>query len=334
MSNQEDKSQEIVKRTRKLYYRIDEKYLVFGIFFLISSILWFLIALSKEYTTVIDVPVKYINIPKDKALINKPVTSLRVEVHAHGFSLLKYYLNLNVKVANVDVERMMQTDNTDVNNPRYFVSTKYSQKRLLKNLSAEYAVHDIMPDSLVFQFSKIVSKKVKVKPNFSLQFQKQHKLKGELVSIPDCVTVFGPFLIIDTLKEVYTKHLEVENLSTATSKNVAVKEYPNLRISPTRVTVAINVEKFTEQIVSVPISLINLPKDYTVTLNQEQVDIRFVVGISEFGMVREKDFIVEVDCEHISDMPDRLQVKLKSFPSNIQMVGFVPKSVEYVLVKK
>lgn len=333
MSNGEKKSQLIVKETKKLYYRVDKKYIIFAVFFLISSVLWFLIALSKEYTTIINIPVRYVGIPKNKALINKPATSLQVEVKAHGFSLLKHYMKFDMTVAVIDVEQMMRSDNLDENNHRYFVSTKYSQKQLLKNVSAEYVVHDIMPDSLIFYFSDIVSKKVKVKPNFTLLFQKQHKQKGDLISKPDSVMVSGPFLLIDTLQEVETEHLEIDDLSTSTSKNVAIATYQNIRVSPSRVKVDIAVEKFTEQIISVPIKMINLPTEYSVSLTQTTAEVRFVIGISDFGTVSDTDFLVEVDCHAISEMPDRLSVKLKHFPSNIELIGFLPKNVEYVLVK-
>lgn len=321
----------IRKGTQRILLRIDRRYIVFGIFFIISSILWFLIALNRRYTTVLDYSITYTNIPENKAILNQPAKIMEVEVTAHGFALLKHYLHLNLDIIQVDVKKLMKQDFNE-SQPTYYILTKPAQKQLTQNLSSELQVLSIMPDSLVFQFSEVVSKKVKVIPNFTLEFEKQHKQQGELEVIPDSVTVSGPKLMLDTLEQIHTKHLKIDGLNSSTSRNIAIRKIESLQIEPKRVVVNINIEKYTEQILKIPITTINVPKSDSVDLEQKFIDVRFVVGISDFGTIEAQDFKAEVDCKNILDMPDRLNVQLISFPSNIRLIGYTPKNVNYVLI--
>ncbi len=69
--------------------RNDKQVIVFLVCLFIATTLWFLNALSKDYTTIVSYPVKYINPPKNQFLANKPPSKFDLKVEAHGFTLLR-----------------------------------------------------------------------------------------------------------------------------------------------------------------------------------------------------------------------------------------------------
>jgi len=60
----------------------------------LASFLWFLNALEKRYTDHIIIPVRYINLPKNKDLTGKLPEKLDLTVDAFGYTLLQYKLSL------------------------------------------------------------------------------------------------------------------------------------------------------------------------------------------------------------------------------------------------
>lgn len=61
--------------------------LTFVICLAVSALLWFLVALSKEYTVTYDYKVNYIDLPKGKHQVIAP-TTIRLTLKAKGFALL------------------------------------------------------------------------------------------------------------------------------------------------------------------------------------------------------------------------------------------------------
>ena len=64
--------------------------LVFALLF------WSLIKLSKDYKTVISVPVSYINVPQDKLIQKEPLSNIEVQVKGTGFRLIRLSFTNNV----------------------------------------------------------------------------------------------------------------------------------------------------------------------------------------------------------------------------------------------
>ncbi|HYQ59128.1 MAG TPA: hypothetical protein VEP89_17420, partial [Draconibacterium sp.] len=71
----------------------DKRVVVFLVCVFIATVLWFLNALEKDYTTTISYPVRYVSPPDHQFLANKPPEKLDLKVDAHGFTLLRHKLS-------------------------------------------------------------------------------------------------------------------------------------------------------------------------------------------------------------------------------------------------
>ena len=61
----------------------------FLLFLGVSALIWLLITLSKEYTSSLDLYVKFTNVPQDKMLVNNNVQQIKVDVKASGFKIIR-----------------------------------------------------------------------------------------------------------------------------------------------------------------------------------------------------------------------------------------------------
>jgi hypothetical protein len=77
--------------------RQDKRVIVFLGCLAISTFLWFLNALSKDYETTLIYPVKYVNLPDKRFLANDPPSNLELTIQAHGFTLLKNKVNMKLE---------------------------------------------------------------------------------------------------------------------------------------------------------------------------------------------------------------------------------------------
>ena len=97
------KRNKITERLKALQFHIDRNIISYGICVVIASILWFLNALNKEYTSKITYPVKYTDFPQGKFLVSDPPQNISLEVKANGFTLLAYRLRTSFRPIVVNI---------------------------------------------------------------------------------------------------------------------------------------------------------------------------------------------------------------------------------------
>lgn len=72
---------------------IKRNVVTYGVCVIIATVLWFLNALNKEYTTENTYPIKYMDLPKGKLLVSEPPKEMTLAIKAHGFALLRYSIS-------------------------------------------------------------------------------------------------------------------------------------------------------------------------------------------------------------------------------------------------
>ena len=201
-------------------------------------------------------------------------------------------------------------------------------------MSSEIQILDITPDSLIFQFSERAEKMVPVVPELTLKFEKQYMQVSPFIVEPDSVRISGPKLIIDTIQQVFTEPAMVENVSSPVENEYNLSRISKVEMDPSEVWVRVQVEKFTEASMKVPIEVINLPDSLVLRAFPAQVTVSFQVGMNAYKTLNEHFFRAVVDYAEAGTMlANTLQVKLVRMPDYIQSVNYTPKTVEYILEK-
>jgi hypothetical protein len=308
---------------------------VFLICVLISAIFWFLTALSKNYTSLINFPVVYINMPEDKVLTRKMPNHLSLELNARGFSLLAYHLrffrdSVYVDVSNLNLVRL---------NGNYYegkIPTVTKINKIAAQFSSEIKLQRVYPDTLYFSFGNKTSKEVPIKLNYSITFEKQFRLYDRIIFSPASISIEGLETLIDSIQVIETDSVIFENLNQSLSIDVPImipEKYSSLSFSQQIINVTIPVEKYTEASVEIPIEVANLPEELSIKLFPETVTLTYIVGFSDFSKVNNQLFSARVDFSK-RDNTNRLSVELIQFPEFIQPLKHSPTKVEYIIRKK
>jgi hypothetical protein len=319
-------------------YRIKnpKKLMVYGIFVLLSTVFWLLSALSENYSTTIRYPVKFTNLPKKSVLINELPDKVDLKVEAHGFTLLRYKISrsiipLNINVKNYTLLKVPESES------RYFLLSRYTQQKITNQLRDDIKVIEIQPDSFIFEFTEIIRKQVVIKPSVKYDLQRQYLVK-EVKCEPDSMLVSGPKYLIDTLRYLETKAMNLGNLDHSIKRNVALKSIDRISSGEKRVQLSLEIEKYTQTSFQIPVEVVNAPDEYNLKLFPEQVSVSFLVALSDFEKVKPYHFKLiakyEDSSSRIVKKTPKLKVELKKYPSFVSSIDIYPTQLDYLLEKR
>src|SRR5690554_2784233 len=307
----------------------DRRIFIFSVCLLIATTLWFLDALSKDYTTTMTYNVKYVNPPRNLFLANTPPPKIDLRVQAHGFTLMRHKLAFSFSPLLLDLTALSQS----IDSTQYTVQVTSEKiiRRIDHQISKEISITEVTPRNIILQFDTLHSKIVPVKPMVTLNFKPQFNLNDTVQADPVSVEIAGPAGLIDTITSLQTLPVTFNDLETSVRQSIRILHPDHTSIYPDRVSLNVPVERFTEKKVTLPVQIINMPEDANIKLFPAQVNIAFMVGLSNYDNVSSTDFTAWVDFEQISSQQETLEVQVEAKPEFIQLIKVSPASVEYLI---
>ena len=320
----------------QLFNKINRDVLTYLVFLLIAIAIWYLDALSKDYTADMKFAVRYTDLPDDKVLTNTPPKYLTLTINAQGFTLLKYRMGLIFNP--MTLEANYQTLRRKNNSPQgeYFLVTQSAFDRIASQLSSDVRLRQVAPDTLNFLLSETIRKKITVKPALQLQFDKGFFPRGEMQIKPAEITVTGPRAIVDTMKYVYTRANVFKRLKDTLKTSVELQSVHLLRYSANEVQIEQTIERFTEATITAPIEAINLPGKLTMKMFPGTVTINCMVPVVDYEKLQPNMFRVVVDYNSVKDAMDnqtKAKVTISRTPDYVIDVKFNPKNVDFIIEK-
>ena len=302
---------------------------MFSIFLMVSIFIWFLNALSKNYTSVIEFPLEYTDFPEERVFVGELPQNLDLRVNADGYTILRYQtfrkpVPISFKVSAFTMNR------PGLDSSRAYILTRYLTDQVSRQLPPELQLLEIKPDTLHFQFARKVSRMVKVRPDFTYEVDKQFTIKDGIVLKPDSIVVTGPDLILDTLNYVYTVKSNLGLLSRNFSDKVRLRKAGDLEYSGSRVNCTIELERFTEVQLSIPIEVMNLPDTISIQTFPSRVKLTCNIGLSKYDRMEGNLFRAVVDFTDIDEKTKLLDVDIQNIPVYLLSYEYYPKSVEFL----
>lgn len=330
MTEQSNTIQKIVRKAssnRRLY--------VFLFCLSLSLLFWLLNALSKTSTTEVLFKVSYVNQPMNKVILNELPKQLSIKIKGLGFDLMGYKLRLRQSGVKVDLSRLERL-NDEVRTST--LATSSFSNAIGNQLGEQIEIKAIFPDSIRFLLDKRVEKKVKIIANTTLNFKKQFQQYGKTIIKPAITTVSGPASILDTLTEIYTADLIVNDLAETITESIGFNSVyleSKLLFNPQKVVLHIPVEKFTETTIMVNVKAINVPDSLEIKPIPSEVEVKFIIPLSKMAKLTSTTFNAEIDYHQMNEnFNHKLKVLLTQYPAYIQSLTLNPRKVEYILKKR
>ncbi len=302
--------------------------------FSIALIFWFLIALSKDYSATLSFPVNYTNLPGQKVVVNNLPSTIRLNIKASGFKILAHKFSKGKSPVDVDVDVRIGTT-LDPSSDVLVIPTKTFAADFYERLGSDVSILNFIPDSIVFNFSYKSFKRVPLKLNALISFEKQYDTTGASILEPDSINISGPSSVINKIDFISTEQITLEKVKESFSKKIKLASNKLIVLSDTIVKVTIPVEKFTEESIEVPVKAIHVPQGYSLKTFPDKVSVKYTVALSRYSEVNASLFETVVDATNIDGQnSNKIKVELVSIPFFIKLTGIEPERVDYILRKQ
>jgi hypothetical protein len=310
--------------------RSNQRLIIFAICLFIATILWFLNALSKNYTTEIAYPVKYVNMPKNKFIINEPPRKLQLRVNAHGFTLLRYKLRLAFSPVVLNISELME-ENKVASGSFYNIQSGSIQDNISRQISSDINILNIRPPTLQLAFDSLESRFVPVGTNLEIQYLSRFNQAGDIQIIPSFIEITGPRAVVEQIDTIFTQRRQFKNIKSNIEKETALEIPEKITVDPPKVLILIPVDEFTEKSFTLPLVIKSLPSDLKVRLFPQQAEVSFSIGLKQFTDITPDTFSLYVDWEESGNGVLNLPVRINDIPEGIKSLKISPSHVEYLI---
>lgn len=156
MTENDDRS--MGKNEKKRIGGINSDVVVFAFFLLLSFTLWYLNSLGKEAEADIRFPVRFVNIPTGRVLVEDTPSRINLSVKGPGYSILKLKYPGRKTPLTIDLSKVTYKRDTGSKSPEYYILTSGLAKSFTVQLRSGCDVISIKPDTLFISFGKGDSK--------------------------------------------------------------------------------------------------------------------------------------------------------------------------------
>lgn len=313
--------------------RMNKQFYIILICFFISSVFWLLLALSHDYPSKITLPVKYINLPGKKVVMNEMPANISVQFKTSGFKIISFGFQKNHSPVEVDVASSLSV--SSLNSEVLAIPTQTFLEDFSKELGNDVSITGFQPDSIIFSFSDIITKKIPVVLSLQLSFEKQYDTTGSPEIFPVEIEVSGPPSIVQKLKSIRTENVKLENVKTPVKMKAKLIGSRLLSFDKDFIEIKIPVEKFTEGSADVEINPVNVRFGYTLKTFPEKVKILYLVALSQYNKVEYSMFDAVIDANNLKEkQTSKLDVSVITSPSFVRITKLEPDKVDYILRKQ
>lgn len=297
------------------------------LFFLIFSVIvWIFVQFSKEYTELVEIPVNYINVPLDKIITEDNPSTLTLRMENTGFKIA--WFSLFPPTFTIDVSEGVEVGG------KMLYNIEDHKLEIQEQLDIDLEQSEFLVEEIAVDFDQLTEKMLPVLSRMKFEYAIGYSAGDSLQIRPDSVRVSGPGNILDTLSFLQTVPLEIKNISKDLSGKVALDtSLSNVTLYQREVAYELEVEKFTEGKVKVPVDIINVPQGANVVIFPREVLLFFQVNLQDFKKVSASDFRVVVDFAQAGEDQNFLIPQIVEKPDFVTNLRLNENKIQFIIKK-
>ncbi|MDR2147851.1 MAG: YbbR-like domain-containing protein [Tannerella sp.] len=302
--------------------------LIFLSFLLLSFGFWFLQTLQQDYERRIELPLKLRNVPKEWMIPEESPQTVRFVLKDKGTTLMYYvwksgFSPLDISLANVSPA----TDSTVIINVRML------RNAMEKQLISTTSIVSIEPSDITVQYDRLSSKTVRVTPDLKVNTKQGFQISDSIKIDHPTVTLYAGSKILETLEEVRTKPVTLENASKTKEVTTKLDLPEGVRTDTETVHITIPIEEFTEKTFQLPVLCIDVPDGDMLRIFPATVQIVCNIPISHFKDLTEESLEIHMHFQAFQDhlLTGKLALQLTKKPDWLTSYKIAPSEVEFII---
>ena len=291
-------------------------------FVALSFVIWFFRKFSKEYQEEIKMKIELIDIPKSYIISSVSDSILNLNLNATGFQFLHYYfLDNTIKISFQNAVYKNNTGSLEI-------ASEFN--KLQDQLLGDPEILSFFPSKIEINYQSEFSKKVPIAfPKFNLDIG--YSITN-LSLYPDSIIVTGPKNLLADVNHVDLNYKNGSTLKSNFFDKIPIKQGENeLNYNIKEVDVEVTIDLFSEKILNIPISVLNLPKSKVLKLFPSQVELVFSSSINNLKKIRPSDFKVGFNFDSIDKQKNTTEIKLLKSPLGAKNVRLNSQDIFFLI---
>jgi YbbR domain-containing protein len=289
---------------------------------LFAVFIWLFFALSNNYEYKVNTKLNFINPPLNKAYHPLQEDTVTLYMQGTGWQLLFSKLKFHPKIVNVSLKTL---------NSGNYIRVSSQLKDINLQFESNQKAVSVFPDTLFFDFTKRIMKRVPVKLLYKLSFQKAFGISGPITIEPATVIVTGA---AEDLKEITfwrTDSLLQTDINAPISTRISFPKgnKNNVDVYPKFARIEIPVEEFTEKVFEIPIEVSNNP-GRDIKIVPEKAKITILTSLSNYSKLDRDALKATVNLDNwMKNKYQQLPVRITQFPAFCKLVNAEPQIVDF-----
>jgi YbbR domain-containing protein len=298
---------------------------VFVTCLMLALVAWVFATLSGTYSFKVKQALVFKNAPLRRAFKALQPDTVEATMQGNGWQMLFSRVGQNSQPITVDLHTLEHKN---------YIALTTQIEQINKKKDIDHKIIAFNPDTLYFDFTNRMVKKIRVEPVLNIKYQPQYAIAGKVTVNPAYVTLNGPGNVISKINTWKTDTLKMQNVNDRIYTTLQLQPASgNISIYPKTVQVKIPVEEFTEKTLKIPVKLVNNPHYYNVKVFPQQVSVTFTTPLSRYVELDEDFFEATVDFSLWEQGYTVLPVNIVRMPGYCRIVNIEPRNVDF-LVKK
>lgn len=317
----------MIDKLKKLNQTLFKKtnFKAFFFFLLFSIFIWIMVQFGKNYQQVIDIPVTFINSPKDK-IVEKKKANFRIRLDEKGFQLA--WFGISRPAIQIDLSTLPSDKEA------LYMNLDEQRFDLENRLGIDFDKVTFLDNIIKIPYEQKVVKKVAVIPVVDIDYAPGYSSAQKISFKPDSILISGKAKAMNEIKQVKTLPLKLKDVKDTLHGNLIIDtNRDDVTYYKTKIEYSLPVEKFTEGRVSVPIVIENAPKDADITILPKRITVIFKVSLANYESISGSDFKVVCDFKGIDENQSFLIPKLTIQPSTAVSTRLNMNKVQFVIKK-
>jgi YbbR domain-containing protein len=301
---------------------------VFLSFLALTAVFLLMNKLAQDYDTVLKISPK---LRSSLSGIYSDATdnTLSVQVRASGFFILSKNFSESGSFI-IDLK-----DSPEKNQKTGLrIATVNLKDKIRDGFDKSVQILSIEPDTIYFNVSEHVTKKVPVRGDFNLSFKNEFRQYAPIQFSPDSVTITGSRDNVAIVNSIALSPKRYENIDKTVEDVSNINTSRDIYVNPTKIRYRIPVERCTEGTVSVTVRTVNVPKGSKLVLLPATVNLKYLVPLKDYNSVSVNDFFAEVDFKDTQTSLNRhIKVNIVRRPPSVFDLKVEPAFVEFLIQK-
>lgn len=291
-----------------------------------ALVFWLILNLSRDYDINRRVAVDYIVDP-ERVLVGRMPSQLDATVSGNGWNLIWESMRPGDLPASIDVRNREDNPRLSATDLERQLSRKLSSNKLTISLPGF--------ESISILTTPKEGKRVPVVSRVNPGFSDGHLALAPPAIRPDSITISGATDALEEISEWPTEALELENLSRPVARVVNLQAPPEgITLSRPEVSYALEVEAFIQDVITVPVSLENVPGDKQYEYSPKTIELKISLPQSAYTDFRPEEFkaVADLTGQSAGASDNSVPITIVRKPGAVVSIRFTPRVVEYYLV--